>query len=376
MSKKDYYGTLGVSKSATADEIKAAYRKLALKYHPDRNPDNKQSEEKFKEAAEAYEILSDSQKRQQYDQFGHNAFQGGGQGGHPGGMNMDDIFEQFGDIFGSMFGGHQQRSSRGNGPEPKRGHDLQQELEVSLKDSFTGSQTKVGYYRFVPCDTCKGKGCKPGTKPQTCAQCKGAGQVQYRQGFFVYAQTCSKCGGEGFSIPSPCATCNGKCRMQHYENFTVNIPAGVYDGADLRIGDKGDAGIYGGPSGSLFIKIKITPDKKFRRVGDDLASSALLTYPQLVLGSQVEIESLDGSKHTIKIPRGCSVGEKVVIAGKGFAKLKSTFKGNLIVIVKCHVPKKLNADAKKLLNEYSRIIGTDTNDNGSFISSLFKKFLG
>ncbi len=379
MAKRDYYEVLGVPKSAAAEEIKAAYRKLALKYHPDRNPDNKEAEEKFKEASQAYEVLSDAQKRQQYDQVGHaNYEQMGGMGGHPGGMNMDDIFEQFGDIFGDIFGGGGSRRQRSRkvGPEPKRGHDLYKEIEISLKDAFLGAKEEISYYHFFVCDTCSGKGMKEGTSVQKCKACDGQGQTQFRQGFFMYSQTCGTCGGEGFTIPSPCTACKGQSRKQLYDKFSVNIPKGIYDGAELRIPGKGDAGVYGGPAGDLFIKVNIIEDKKFHRQEDNLVCTVMLTYPQLVLGSQVEIESIDGTKETIKIPKGCPVGEKIVLPGKGFTKLRGNVRGNLVVVAQCHIPKNISADAKKKLMEYSDLIGTDTSGNDSSIMGFFKKFLG
>ncbi len=377
MSKRDFYDILGVSKTASADEIKSAYRKLALKYHPDRNPDNKEAEEKFKEAAEAYEVLSNQQKRAQYDQFGHAGAQGmGGMGGH-GGMNMDDIFENFGDIFGSMFGGGggSQRQKKATGPQPKAGHDLAQDVTVTLKEAFLGTKKEVGYYHFVQCEQCHGGGTKSGSKPTSCPSCKGSGQMQYRQGFFMYSQTCSSCNGEGFVINDPCPGCNGKCRIQKYDKLNVTIPTGVYDGAELRLTGKGDAGIYGGRSGDLYIRIGVLSDKKFKREGDDLVSTLMLTYPQLVLGSQVEIESIDESKQTIKVPKGCPVGEKIIIPGKGFENIrKKGFRGNLVIITQCHIPKKISAEAKETLTQYSNLIGTNADEGG--IISFFKKFLG
>jgi len=374
MNKRDYYDILGVTRTASAEEIKSAYRKLALKYHPDRNPDDKASEEKFKEAAEAYEVLSDATKRRSYDQFGHeaqNMGSGMGNGGF-GGMNMDDIFEAFGDIFG----GHQRHQRRANGPEPMRGHDLTKEISISLKDAFLGTKKEISYYHFFSCDTCKGKGAQPGTTIQSCVACKGMGQIQYRQGFFMYAQTCSTCAGQGYTIPSPCPDCKGQSRIQKYDKFTVTIPQGIYDGAELRIVGKGDAGVYGGPAGDLFLKIKVEPDKKFTRAGNDLVCRIMLTYPQLVLGCQIEIESIDDTKETIKIPKGCPVGEKIIMPGKGFYKLRTTTRGNLVIITECHIPKKLSKEAKELLNAYSEQIGTDTQSTPGFISGLFKKFLG
>jgi molecular chaperone DnaJ len=378
MAKRDYYEILGVAKSASADDIKAAYRKLALKYHPDRNPNNKEAEEKFKEATGAYEVLSDTEKRQRYDQIGHDNFENMGGAGHgPGGMDMDDIFEQFGDIFGDIFGGQDRRKAKKKtGPEPKRGHDLSKEVVISLKDAFLGTKEEISYHHFFTCETCQGNGVQKGTSVHKCAKCNGAGQIQFRQGFFMYSQTCGTCGGEGFTIPSPCLSCKGQSRKQQFDKFSINIPKGVFDGAELRIAGKGDAGVYGGPAGDLFIKILVTPDKKFKRVDDDLVCSIMLTYPQLVLGAQLDIETIDGTKESIKIPKGCSVGEKIVIAGKGFNKVRGTTKGNLVLITQCHIPKSLNADAKAKLMEYSNLIGTDTTDSGSSIAGFFKKFLG
>lgn len=374
MSKRDFYEILGISRSATTQDIKAAYRKLALQYHPDRNPGDKASEEKFKEAAEAYEVLSDPQKRQTYDQFGHAGMAGAAGGGpHGHGMNMDDIFDQFGDIFGDIFG--QRRPRKKSGPEPRRGHDLHKDISITLKESYTGSKQEIAYYHFEVCQTCKGKGLKPGTKPIACAKCKGAGQIQFSQGFFMYSQNCPSCNGQGFTIPSPCTDCNGQSRKQVYDKFNVTIPAGIFDGAELRIANKGDAGIYGGPSGDLFLKVIIKADQHFKRADDDLVCTVLLTYPQLVFGSQVEIENIDGTKESIKISKGCPVGERIVIAGKGFPKLRGSGRGNLVVITNCDIPKKLSEEAKTSLSSYSKEIGTSTQGN-SGITGFFKKFLG
>lgn len=376
-TKRDFYEILGVARTASAEEIKKAYRTLALKYHPDRNPGNKEAEDKFKEASEAYEVLSDAKKRQQYDQFGHAGMgMGGGPGGH-GGMNMDDIFENFGDIFGDLFGmGGPKRGRRKTGPEPRRGHDLHKNIEITLKDAFVGTIVDVSYSHFVTCETCKGKGTQKGTAVQSCATCAGTGQVSYRQGFFMYSQPCNDCHGEGYIIPSPCPDCKGQSRKQVYEKFSLNIPKGIYDGAELRASGRGDAGVYGGASGDMILTVHVMPDKNFKRDGDDLVCSVMLTYPQLVFGSQVEIESIDGSKETIKIPKGCPVGEKIVVTGKGFQRLRGNSRGNLIVITKCHVPTKLSADAKKALTEYSELIGTSTESKDGAIASFFKKFLG
>lgn len=373
MKQRDYYEVLGVAKNASADDIKKAYRKLAMQYHPDRNPNNKQAEEKFKEAAQAYEILSDAKKRQQYDQFGHAGAQG--MGGGFDGMNMDDIFSNFGDIFGDIFGQQQQRRKK-SGPTAMRGHDLHKEVEISLKESYLGVKKEISYYHFVPCSTCESKGMQPGTSAKSCGTCKGTGQLHQQQGFFMYAHPCNACSGQGFTIPSPCTACNGRSRIQKLDKFAVTIPEGIFDAAELRISGKGDAGVYGGPSGDLFIKITVAADTKFKRVNNDLICSVMLTYPQLVLGAQIEIESIDGSKHAIKIPRGCEVGKEIMISGKGFKSLRSSAHGNLVIITQCHIPTKLSTQAKKSLTEYSQEIGTDSSESAGYIASFFKKFLG
>lgn len=381
MSKQNYYDILGVTKSATIDEIKKAYRKLAMKYHPDRNPGNKEAEEAFKQAAEAYEVLSDETKRKTYDQYGHSGYQNMNQGGSH--MNMDDIFQHFGDIFGGaginfddMFNQQSGRRKK-TGPTPQRGHDVIHELTISLKDAYLGTKQEISYYHAFACKDCNHQGFKNKTDMQTCAQCKGAGQVRYQQGFFAVSQPCHACQGQGFSIKNPCTSCKGQSRKQEFERFSVNIPAGIFNGAELRITQKGDAGLYGGTAGDLYIKVKVTPDKKFQRHDDDLICHLMLTYPQLVLGCQMEIENIDGSKLSIKIPKGCNVGEKITVAGKGFSKLKGYGTGNLIIITQCHIPKKLTSEQKEAIDLLSVQLSSDVSDNNDgFISSIFKKFLG
>lgn len=380
MSKADFYNVLGVNKAATTDEIKTAYRKLAMKYHPDRNPDNKVAEEKFKEATEAYEVLSDSSKRTQYDQFGHAGMNGGMGGGHAGyshagNMNMDDIFENFGDIFGSMFNGGAAKSRRKKGPQPQTGLSLTKEIEITLKEAFLGTKKDIAYHHYFSCDACSGSGAKAGTSAQSCAPCNGSGEMHFKQGFFMYAQACGSCNGQGFVITSPCTECKGQSRTQRFDKFTVNIPRGITDDAELRVSEKGDAGLYGGPAGDLFLRVRIKPDAVFTRDKDDLICHVMLTYPQLTLGCQVDVESIDEIKHSIKIPKGCPVGEKIIITGEGFQKLRGKTRGNLVIITQCFIPTKISTDAKKKLQEYSDLVGTQAHEDG-FITSFFKKFLG
>ncbi len=373
MNKTDFYKVLGVERSATTDEIKTAYRKLAMKYHPDRNPDNKTAEDKFKEATEAYEVLGDTQKRDQYDQFGHagmNNGMGGGQHSHANNMNMDDIFENFGDIFGSMFGGGSAKNRRKKGPQPQAGISLTKEIEITLKEAFLGTKKEIAYHHFFCCEACSGTGARTGTSAQTCTTCNGSGEMHFKQGFFMYAQACTSCSGKGFIIPAPCSSCNGQSRVQRYDKFTVNIPRGIFDNAELRVSEKADAGLYGGPAGDLFLHIRVKEDKTFKRDQDDLICHVMLTYPQLTLGCQVDIESIDETKHAIKIPKGCPVGEKIVIADEGFYKLRGKTRGNLIIITQCFIPHKISAEAKKKLQEYSSIVGTQTSDGEGFITSF------
>jgi molecular chaperone DnaJ len=377
MSKRDYYEILGVERSASADEIKKAYRKLALKYHPDRNPDNKEAEAQFKEAAEAYEILSDQTKRQRYDQFGHGGVHSGSD--YHQYANAEEIFEHFGDIFGSIFGGgggpHQRQRRRKAGPSPQRGHDLHQEITISLKEAFTGSKQEIGVYRYQSCTDCSATGSAPGSSPETCGDCQGQGQVFVQQGFFSYGQTCSRCHGEGFVIKKPCSTCRGQSRIQRHERLSVTIPAGIYDGAQLRLGEKGDAGIYKGQAGDLFLRMHIQPDQRFTRREKDLVTTLSLSYPQMVLGAKVTLNSIDGSEKEIVISAGTQVGHEIKLAHQGFPALGKGSTGSLIVIVTCDIPKKPSANLKKILKDLAEEVGTPGAHTSS-LGSFFRSFLG
>ncbi|MBU1007721.1 molecular chaperone DnaJ [Candidatus Dependentiae bacterium] len=374
MGKKDYYEILGVSKTATDAEIKKSYRKLALKYHPDRNPNNKQAEENFKEAAEAYEVLSDAGKRKKYDQFGHSGMQGGTD--YHNFSDIGDIFENFGDIFGNIFGGGPRQQAKKSGLTPQRGHDLAQPLTITLKESFLGCKKEIRLYHYISCSNCRGSGCKTGTKPTTCGACRGSGQTIRQQGFFAFSQPCQSCYGQGFTIPDPCTSCRGQSRTQKHNKLVVNVPAGIYDKAELRVSGKGDAGIFGGSPGDLYLTISIQQSKSFYRKNDDLITHLNATYPQLVLGSQIEIESIDGSREVIKIPRACPVGREIIVAGKGFKNLHGRGIGNLVVIPECDIPKKLNPETKAALLDYAEKLGEQTSAIGSGIRGFFKRFLG
>ncbi|MFA6526900.1 MAG: molecular chaperone DnaJ [Candidatus Babeliales bacterium] len=375
MKKRDYYEILGVSKNASADEIKKSYRKLAMQYHPDRNPDNKEAEDKFKEAAEAYEVLSDKDKRARYDQVGHEAFQGGAGARHY--QNMDDIFESFSDIFGDLFGNQtsSRRAKRG-APAPQRGHDLSLNLEITLQEAYLGCKKDIKIYHFEACSACKATGCKDGSKPATCVTCHGSGSLHYRQGFLTYSQPCTTCHGHGFKITSPCSECRGQSRVQKHEKLSVNIPAGIFDRAELRLSEKGDAGSFGGQAGDLYLVVSIKSDVRFSRRENDLVSLLTLTYPQLVLGCQIEIEHIDGTKETVKIPRGCPIGKEIKIAGKGFAKLRGGGRGDLVIIPQCDIPTKLNDATRQALLAYAEKLGDQSQQSSSGITGFFKKFLG
>lgn len=307
--------------------------------------------------------------------------------GGAGGMNMDDIFSAFGDIFGGggfgdlgdIFGGMGGRRARKKGPEPHRGRDYPKTITITLQEAFLGKKEELGYSRFVECTTCSSKGTAPGTSTQDCRKCHGSGQMSYQQGPFIQTYACDGCNGQGFTIPNPCKECRGQTRIQKYDKFSVKIPAGVRTGSRIKVAGKGDAGIFGGPTGMLYLEIRVRQDSKFERIEDDLVCNVMLTYPQLVLGSQVEIESIDGTKELIKIPKGCAVGESIIVPGKGFVRAPGKperGRGNLVVVTQCHVPKKITAEAKKALTAYSDIIGTEAKDSEGTIMGFFKKFLG
>lgn len=384
--KRDYYDLLGVSRSASPEEIKKAYRGMAMKYHPDRNPGNKEAEDKFKEAAEAYEVLSNQDKRARYDQFGHagmNAGMGGG-GGHGGAhdfSDLGDIFQQFGDIFGDMFGGKRGGSKRSSGKSegglaPQRGHDLTQQIEITLQEAFSGCKKEIKIYHYVTCDDCRGLGAAPGTKPVVCTACHGKGTMHYQQGFFVYSQQCEACQGQGYKITSPCSACKGQSRVQKHDRLTITIPAGINDQMELRLAGTGDAGVYGGPAGDLYLAVRVKPHDAFFRRDDDLVTGLVLAYPQLVLGVTLEVESIDGTKEEIRIPKGCPVGKEIIIPGKGFPLMRGKGRGNFVVVVHCDIPTKLNAETKEALLTYAEKLKQAGGDYSKKGFEFFKKFFG
>lgn len=372
--KRDYYEILGVGKNASQDDIKTAYRKLALKYHPDKNQGDKSAEEKFKEINEAYEMVSDPKKRQQYDAYGHAGVgtappPPGGGGGYGDMGDFSNLGDIFGDIFGGGGGGG--RRSSGGASRSRRGHDLQYELELSFNDAAKGIEIPIEVPRQELCSVCGGTGAKPGTSVKTCSQCKGSGQVRYSQGFFSFAQTCPKCNGEGQVVESPCSACRGQGTKKSSHKVTVRIPPGVDDGTSLRVTGGGDMGAKGGIPGDLYVVIRMKHDPRFKRLGDDLFTEIDISFVMAVLGGESEIETLDG-KVKLKVPPGTQVGTTFRIREAGFPKLGRRGKGDLLVKANIAVPKSLNDKQKNALKQYAQLTGEEYSDS----HGVFKKVFG
>ncbi len=352
MAKKDYYEILGLNRDASDEEIKKAYRKLAMKHHPDRNPDNPKAEEHFKEAKEAYEILSDAQKRAAYDQYGHAGVdpQAGGFGpGGPGGFS-----DAFGDIFGDIFGG-----GRGGGRGGVyRGADLRYNLEISLEDAARGSETRIRIPTMEQCEACGGSGAKKGTEPKTCPTCHGHGQVRMQQGFFSIQQTCPKCHGSGRFVADPCHTCHGGGRVKQHKTLSVKIPAGVDEGDRIRLSGEGEHGVGGGPAGDLYVQIHIKPHQVFQRDHDDLHCEMPVSFTIAALGGEIEIPTLDGMAK-IKIPAETQSGKVFRLRGKGIKGVRSHSHGDLMCHVVVETPVNLTERQKELLHELEAINITD-----------------
>ncbi len=360
MAKKDLYEILGVAKNASEDELKKAYRRLAMKYHPDRNPDDKDAEAKFKQAKEAYEILSDAQKRAAYDQFGHAAFEAGMGGagpsgfggGHGAGASFSDIF---GDVFGDIFGatGGRARASRAY-----RGADLQYNLEISLEEAVAGTTAKIRVPTSEPCKACDGTGAKKGTKPKTCPTCGGAGTVRIQQGIFAVQQTCPTCRGRGEIIEEPCPVCHGQGRVQTHKTLSVKIPAGVDTGDRIRLGGEGEPGEHGGPAGDLFVVIHVKPHPIFERRDADLFCEVPISFAVAALGGEVEVPTL-GGRARLKIPAETQSGKLFRLRGKGVAPVRGGAPGDLICRVNVETPVSLTEEQKELLRRFDESLGGD-----------------
>jgi molecular chaperone DnaJ len=362
MSKRDYYEILGVSKTANADEIKKAYRKVAMQYHPDRNPGDKAAEEKFKEAAEAYEILSDTEKKAQYDRYGHAGVSGQGRGFGGGGMNMEDIFSQFGDIFGddlfgSFFGGGQRGGRGGQRSRGVRGNNLRVKLKLNFEEIAKGVNKNIKVKKHVPCTTCEGSGAKDKGSMQSCGTCGGSGQVRRVQNTFLgqmqTVTTCPNCHGEGSTITAKCGSCKGEGRVFGEETVSIDIPAGVQEGMQLNVSGKGNAGERGGSSGDLIILIEEEAHKELHREGLNVAYELHLSFPDATFGTQVEVPTIDG-KAKIKIPAGTQSGKIFRLKGKGFPAVNSYEKGDQLVQVAVWTPQELSTEEKSMLEKLNQ----------------------
>ena len=365
MSKRDYYEVLGVNKSAKKEEIKKAYRKLALKYHPDKNKDDKNAEEKFKEASEAYHVLSDEKRKVNYDQFGHAAFQGsGGQGGFGNfdfSSSFSDIFE---DVFGDFGFGN---TGRSRSRTSKRGNDLRYDVSINLNDAYNGIEKKINYTTYRKCKTCSGAGAKPGSKPSACNYCGGQGRIRSNQGFFTIQQTCPECSGEGEKITSPCNNCSGMGKTQTDEAVSVKIPKGVDEGTRIRLAGKGEAGNKGGSSGDLYLFVSIEPHNIFKRSEENLYYELPVSIADAALGTTVEVPSIDGGKTKIKIPSGTQGGKQLRLKGKGMPILRRNIYGDLYIRIITEVPTSLTKRQRELLSEFKNLEDTKSNP-------LIKKF--
>ena len=357
-TKRDFYEILGVAKNANDDEIKKAYRKLAMKYHPDRNPDNKEAEEKFKEAKAAYEILSDGDKRAAYDRYGHAGVDPNMGGGAPGGGGFADFSEAFGDIFGEIFGGGGRRGGGGGGNNVYRGADLRYNMDVTLEQAAAGMETQIRVPSWDECGVCKGSGAKPGTRPQTCGTCGGAGVVRMQQGFFSVQQTCPKCHGSGKIIPDPCQSCDGVGRVKSTKTLEVRIPAGIDDGMRIRLTGKGEPGVNGGPPGDLYVEVRIKEHPVFQREGDDLHCEMPVSIVQAALGGEIEIPTLNG-KASFSIPEGTQTGKTFRLRGKGIKGVRSSYPGDLFCHVVVETPIKLSDKQKEMLRELDKSMRAD-----------------
>lgn len=362
MAKRDYYEVLGVKRDAEEAEIKKAYRRIAMKYHPDRNSDDKDAEEKFKEASEAYEILSDEQKRAAYDRMGHAAFDNGGMGGG-GGAGFGDIF---GDVFGDIFGGGRARQRGG----PQRGSDLRYNLEVDLEEAVHGTTTKIRIPTLVACKPCDGSGAKPGSKPVTCNTCGGVGQVRMQQGFFAVQQTCPTCRGRGTTISDPCTTCRGNGRLEEEKTLSVKIPPGVDNGDRIRLAGEGEAGTAGGPSGDLYVQIAVRPHRIFEREGKNLYCEVPISFVDAALGGEIEVPTLDG-KVMLKVPEETQTGKLFRLRGKGVVPVRGGQAGDLICKVAVETPVKLSKQQKEILRQFQATTEGEGSHNSPKKSSWF-----
>ena len=363
--KRDYYEILCVERHATQEEIKKAYRRIALKYHPDRNPDNKEAEEKFKEAAEAYEVLRDPEKRRLYDMHGHAGVEGAGFSGF---SRADDIFSSFSDLFEDFFGFSAGQGGRRNGPEP--GSDLRYDLTIEFAEAARGAEKEIDIVRLEECGKCNGTGAAEGSQEITCPTCNGAGQVVRTEGFFRVSSACPRCSGQGTVLTEPCPKCSGQGRVQERRRVRVHIPAGVDSGSRLRLRGEGEAGRRGGRRGDLYIVLHVEPHEFFQRRGNDILSSESISITQAALGCTIKVPTIDGEEE-IEVPAGTQNGDSVSLRGKGFPDLRGGAPGRHVVFFKVVVPDRLTERQKELLLEFEEI--EKEKKEGGFFRKLFRK---
>lgn len=377
---QDYYTILGVQKSADEAELKKAYRKLAMEYHPDRNPNNDDAERKFKEINEAYDVLKDAQKRAAYDRYGHAAFTGGmsGGGNGPGAAGFDfsssfsDIFE---DLFGEFTGNRNRSGGRSAGPSgAARGADLRYNLEIGLEDAFRGKQQTIKITTAVTCENCNGSGAEKGTAAEDCPTCSGMGKIRAQQGFFTIERTCHTCHGTGKVIKSPCKKCAGTGKSRKERSLSVNIPAGVEEGTRIRLAGEGEAGFRGGPNGDLYIFIAVKPHKLFRREGANIHCRAPIRFTTATLGGSIEVPTIEGGRVKVNIPAGTQSGHQFRLRGKGMSVLRSSSRGDMYIEVQVETPVKLNKKQKELLEEFDRTAGKESSPESEGFFAKVKEF--
>ena len=366
-SRRDYYEVLGVGRDAAAAELKSAYRKLALQYHPDRNRDDPDAAEKFKEASEAYAVLSDDEKRARYDRFGHAGVGAAGGGGFAGGFDPS-IFADFSDLFGDLFGFSAPRERHPSGS------DLVYRMEITLKDAAFGVEAPVVVSRLQKCATCKGSGAEPGSRPVTCSVCHGRGRQRISQGFLMITRPCPNCGGDGTVIEKPCAECRGEGRTRASHKLEIRIPGGVETGSRLRLAGEGDAGPAGGPPGDLYVVLTVLPQEPFEREGDNLVLRLEVPFPTLVLGGEIAVPTLDGDEERITIPPGTQAGSEIKVRGRGLGRLGRSGRGDLVVRAGVAVPRKPSAKEKELLRTYAETIGAPVGGGKTVLDRAKKIF--
>ena len=372
MAKQDYYELLGVDKGADEKALKSAFRKLAMQYHPDRNPGDEAAEAKFKQINEAYDVLKDPEKRAAYDRYGHAAFEGGGPGaGGAGGGGFSDFGDIFEEFFGDAFGGRRGGRRRGG---PQRGDDLRYNLEISLEDAFNGKKEEIEIAKSETCGTCGGSGAEPGSSPVTCETCRGAGKVRTSQGFFMVERTCPTCGGTGQIIKNPCKACNGAGRIQKKKKLSVTIPKGVEDGTRIRLSGEGEAGPRGGPAGDLYIFISVKPHPLFKRDADMLYCQVPIPMAKATLGGEIEVPTIAGKRARIKIPTGTQTGKQFRLKGKGMPELNGGFVGDMIIEAVVETPVNLSKRQRELMEEFASEAGDEVSPRTEGFFARVKDF--